>query len=99
MSRKSASLAEDHESDDDDENERSGAEVESGSGRLFAFPNEGYVKAYPHYDSLVDTAKVLYCKKLLGDNNALMATKETAAKSSLPSPHSWYSYQNFQTLQ
>ena len=35
----------------------------------------------------MDTAKVLNCKKLLGDNNALMATKETAAKSSLPSPH------------
>lgn len=106
MSGKSASLAEDHESDNDDENERSGAEVENGSGRLFACPNEGCVKTYQRYgsmvnhtlygqclfqserESLMDTAKVLYCKKLLGDNNALMATKETAAKSSLPSPHS-----------
>ena len=38
-------------------------------------------------ESLTDTAKVLYCKKLLGENNALMVTTETAAKSSLPSPH------------
>lgn len=99
MSEKSASLAEDQESDNDDENE-------NGSGRLFACPNEGGVKTYQRYgsmvnhtlhgqclfqserDSLMDTAKVLYCKKLLGDNNALMATKETEAKSSLPSPHS-----------
>ena len=54
MSRKSASLAEDHESDDDDENERSGAEVENGSGRLFAFPNEGCVKTYQRYGSMVN---------------------------------------------
>ena len=38
-------------------------------------------------ESVMDTAKVLYCKKLLGENNALMVTTETAAKSSSPSPH------------
>ena len=38
-------------------------------------------------ESLMDTAKVLYCKKLLGENNSLVVTTETAAKSSLPSPH------------
>lgn len=36
----------------------------------------------------MDTAKVVYCKKLLGENSALMATTETTAKSLLPSPHS-----------
>jgi len=35
----------------------------------------------------MNTAKVLYCKKLLGENNALMVTTETAAKPSLPSSH------------
>lgn len=35
----------------------------------------------------MDTAKFLYCKKLLGENNALMVTTETAAKSSSPLPH------------
>ena len=34
----------------------------------------------------MDTAKVLYCKKLLGEDNALMAITETATNSSLPSP-------------
>ena len=39
-------------------------------------------------ESLIDTAKVLYCRKLLGENSALTPTTETAAaKSSLPSPH------------
>lgn len=37
-------------------------------------------------ESVMDTAKVLYCKKLLGENNALMVITETAAKSSSP-PH------------
>ena len=35
----------------------------------------------------MNTAKVLYCKMLLGEDNALMVTRETAAKSSLPLPH------------
>ena len=38
-------------------------------------------------ESVMDAAKVLYCKKLLGENNALMVTAKTAAKSSSPSPH------------
>ena len=104
-SGKSASLPEDHGSDNDDENERLGAEVENGKEQLFACPNEGCIKTYQRYgsmidhtlygqcvfqserESLMDTAKVLYCKKLLGENNALMVTTVTAAKSSLPSPH------------
>ena len=36
---------------------------------------------------VLDTAKVLFCKRLLGEKNAFMATMETAANSSLPSPH------------
>ena len=38
-------------------------------------------------ESPLDTVKVMYRRKLLGENNALMATTETAANSSLPSPH------------
>ena len=100
-SGKSTSLAKDH----DDENERAGAEVENGREKLFASPNEGCIKMYQRYgsmvnhtlygqcvfqsdrESLMDTANFLYCKKLLGENNALMATTETAANSSIPSPH------------
>ena len=103
-SGKSTTLAEDHGSDNDDENERAGAEVENGRERLFAWANEGCIKTYQRYGSmanhtlcgqcvfqserefLMDTAKVLHCKKLLGENNALMAITETA-NSSLPSPH------------
>ena len=104
-SGKSTSLAEHHGSDNNDENERAGAEVENGREKLFACPNEGCIKTYQRYgsmvnhtlygqcvfqserESLMDTAKVLYCKKLLGENNALMAITETVANSSLPSPH------------
>ena len=104
-SGKSTSLAEER-SDNDDENERSGAEVENGREKLFACPNEGCIKTYQRFgsmvintlygqcvfqaerESLIDTAKVLYCRKLLGENSALTPTTETAAaKSSLPSPH------------
>ena len=36
----------------------------------------------------MDTAKALYCKRLLGEKyNAVMVTTETTARSSLPSPH------------
>ena len=104
-SGKSTSLPEDHRSDTDDENEGLGDEVENGREKLFACPNEGCIKTYQRYgsminhtlygqcvfqserESLMDTAKVLYCKKLLGENNALLVTTETAAKLSLPSPH------------
>lgn len=46
MSGKSVSFVEDYESDNDDENERLGVEVENGSGRLFVCLNEGCVKIY-----------------------------------------------------
>ena len=104
-SGKSTSLPGDHGSDTDDENKGLGAEVENGREKLFSCPNEGCIKTYQHYgsminhtlygqcvfqserESLMDTAKVLYCKKLLGENNPLVVTTETATKSSLPSPH------------
>ena len=101
---KSTSLPEVHGSDNDDENESLGAEVENGREKLFACPNERCFKTNQRYGSMInhtlygqcvfqseresvmDTAKVLYCKKLLGENNALMVTTETAEKSSSPSP-------------
>ena len=97
-------LPEDHGSDNDDENERFGAEVENGRENLFACPNEGCIKMYQRYGSMINHtlygqcvfsvrervpygySEGLYCKTLLGENNAFMVTTVTAAKSSLSSP-------------
>lgn len=106
---KSTSPAENRESDTDDDG-NDGSDVEevgssSNSCKLFACPNEGCVKTYQRYgsmvnhtmygqclfqperESLLDTAKVMYSKKLLGASNIQMSTTETADVVPLALPH------------
>ena len=45
---------EDHGSDNDDESERLGAEVENGRENLFASPNEGCINTYQRYGSMIN---------------------------------------------
>ena len=95
------------DNDNDLDDDASGIEAEGvDKCELFACPNEGCVKTYQRYgsminhtlygqcviqperESLLDTAKMLYSKKLLADNNVLIATTETAAVFSPSSPNS-----------
>ena len=48
------SLPADYGSDNDDENERLGAEVENGRENLFACPNEGCIKTYQRHGSMIN---------------------------------------------
>ncbi len=91
--------------DNDLGDDASGVEVED-ECKLFACPNEGCVKTYQRYGSMVnhtlygqcvfeperetllDTAKIMYSKKLLGDDIVPVATTEPAAVLSTASPNS-----------
>lgn len=98
--------SEDKGSDSDDDADNMASEVTAENAencKLFACPNEGCVKTYQRYgsmvnhtlygqcvfqperESLLDTAKIMYSKKLLGDNNTLMVTTETATVHSASS--------------
>lgn len=98
--------SEDKGSDSDNDADNMASEVTAENAencKLFACPNEGCVKTYQRYgsmvnhtlygqcvfqlerESLLDTAKIMYSKKLLGDNNTLMVTTETATVHSASS--------------